>query len=92
MDDRELAIEIGKKIIALRHENAGLKAILNLCRDQQYGAPLQWKPMLEETMRGTTHSVDEETAWLERLIDNPSDRSSLVHKIHQHMDRPTEWD
>ena len=92
MDDRDFALEIGMKLIALRHENAGLKAILNLCRDQQYGVPLEWRPMLEETMRGMSHDVDAETAWLEQLIDNPSDRSSLVHRVHHHMRHPTEFD
>jgi hypothetical protein len=91
MTDEEMALEIGNKITSLRRQNAALRGILNACRIQ-FGVPLDWRPLLDEQLKESDHSAQERTEWLEKLIDNRDQHTSLVHTVHQHMLHPTEWD
>jgi hypothetical protein len=90
MTDKEMALSIGQRLIQLKRENAALKGILNACRTND--SPLQWRAMLAETLKGSAHTAQERTEWLETLIGNQDSHTSLVHIIHQHMLHPTEWD
>jgi hypothetical protein len=91
MTDREMALAIGKEIISLKQQRAALRGILNACRIHP-GVPLDWKPMLDRQLEELAHNAQERTEWLEKLIDNQDQHTSLVHIIHQHMLHPTEWD
>ncbi len=83
MTDKEIALEIGRKIVSLRHENAALKGTLNSLRITPH-VPLDWKPQIEEILERQFHqSVREQNESLEQSIGTEDNAGSLLRKLHQ---------
>ncbi len=81
-----MALEIGRKFIALRHENAALKGTIDGFRLAD-GSQVQWVGMVKDVLDGplSVHSVEEQASLLQESICGPDNADSPLYKLHNHI-------
>jgi hypothetical protein len=86
MIDKEMALEIGKKILALEHYRAVMTAILDNIKLPD-GSRLDWRPLLKEDMPTLLSSPvsHQKYAELQQAIDAESGHSSALERLYQHF-------
>jgi len=86
MTDEEVALVIGEKFIALRHENIALKALLMNLRDTD-GKPVPWRDYVDQDMSAPLSSQNvQNDLWLLRQgVDSSSDCKALLRSLHDRI-------
>ena len=84
MTDKEIAIELGKKIIALEQEITGLSAIL-MNTKQPDGNPIPWQWMMEQDRPKLRHVYEQKLGALREAVDTSPDCTALLRSLHRYI-------
>jgi hypothetical protein len=83
MTDQEMAMAIGERVIALRHQRAAFVGVLANCKTID-GREIPFRKMAQETLDGPlSHTAAEQTLSLRLLIEPQPDCQATLQALYR---------